>query len=188
MPKALDLRGRVFGRLTAIRRDGTDGYGHVLWLCRCECGGEIAASVGSLRDKHTRSCGCLRVETARRNGVRSHGPIKHGGTLKYPREYKIWKTMVRRATGKGTVVDRELYLGVGVCERWRSFENFIADMGPRPFPGASLDRFPNRSGNYEPGNVRWATSIEQARNRRPRRPAADVKAARIHIESEGASS
>jgi hypothetical protein len=53
--------------------------------------------------------------------------------------------------------------GIVVCERWHVFENFLADMGLRP-EDKSLDRFPNRDGNYEPGNVRWATSIEQNHN------------------------
>jgi hypothetical protein len=58
--------------------------------------------------------------------------------------------------------------GVIVCDRWRdSFENFLADVGFKPLPNLSLDRIDN-SGNYEPGNVRWATQKEQINNRRPR--------------------
>lgn len=58
-------------------------------------------------------------------------------------------------------------LGVNVCARWlASFENFYSDVGARPTPEYSLDRFPNKNGNYEPGNVRWATSTEQSNNRR----------------------
>lgn len=55
--------------------------------------------------------------------------------------------------------------GVTVCERWHDFESFYADMHPRP-EGKSLDRYPNGAGNYEPSNVRWATSREQIINRR----------------------
>jgi hypothetical protein len=57
--------------------------------------------------------------------------------------------------------------GVTVCDRWRdSYPAFLADMGPRPSPAHSIDRFPDPNGNYEPGNCRWATMKEQQNNRR----------------------
>jgi hypothetical protein len=58
-------------------------------------------------------------------------------------------------------------IGVKVCDRWRnSFEDFLSDVGPQPAPGYGIDRFPDNTGNYEPGNVRWATALENQRNRR----------------------
>ena len=59
--------------------------------------------------------------------------------------------------------------GIRVCSRWLDFRNFIADMGPKPSPHHSLDRFPNNDGNYTPTNCRWATRKEQARNAGRRR-------------------
>jgi hypothetical protein len=59
--------------------------------------------------------------------------------------------------------------GVSVCDRWRnSFAAFLADMGPRPGPEYSIDRYPDPFGDYRPGNTRWATPVQQQANRRDR--------------------
>jgi hypothetical protein len=63
--------------------------------------------------------------------------------------------------------------GITVCDRWKdSFKNFLVDVGLRPSSDFSIDRFPDNNGNYEPGNVRWATGKQQRANRRDSRKAA----------------
>lgn len=78
-----------------------------------------------------------------------------------------WRSMIRRCTNHNAPYFKNYGgRGISVCDRWRnSFDDFIADMGYPPAEGMSLDRI-NNDGNYEPGNVRWATSMEQNRNSR----------------------
>src|SRR3972149_236423 len=80
--------------------------------------------------------------------------------------YVAWRAMWVRCTKPGTAsFNRYGGRGITVSEHWRIFENFLADMGERPTPKHSLDRI-DGSGNYEPGNCRWASPIEQQTNRR----------------------
>lgn len=100
-----------------------------------------------------------------------HFNTKHGHSRsgRQTPEYFAWRNMLNRCYNEG-VDSFPLYggRGIAVCERWqgeRGFENFLADMGPRPSAQHSIDRRES-DGNYEPDNCRWATRIEQARNRR----------------------
>jgi hypothetical protein len=82
--------------------------------------------------------------------------------------YNRWQNMLRRCEDpKNIGYPRYGGRGIKVCERWHDFESFLADVGYPPAPDLSIDRIDN-DGNYEPGNVRWATKSEQRRNQRPR--------------------
>lgn len=98
-----------------------------------------------------------------------HGAAKRGSQRRS--EYIAWDKMKQRCNNPNTSNYKNYGArGVKVCDRWsESFKNFIADMGEKPSPNHSLDRFPDVNGNYEPSNCRWATYKEQQRNRRDNR-------------------
>ena len=86
-------------------------------------------------------------------------------------EYEAWHSMIQRCTNpKNPGWKNYGGRGIKVCSRWLDFVNFLADVGRKPSPKHSLDRFPNNDGNYEPGNVRWATKSQQQSNQRLRTP------------------
>ena len=108
-------------------------------------------------------------------------PLKHGQATRSRKtsEYGTWQAMIRRCESpKATDYEHYGGRGIAVCERWRSFENFFADMGPKPSPKHSIDRDDNNA-DYEPRNCRWSTAKEQARNRRRRRDSLDLEGQRF---------
>lgn len=92
-----------------------------------------------------------------------------GGERRISTEHHTWTSMWQRCTNpKNKSFKNYGGRGITVCARWRIFENFLFDMGPKPSPDLSLDRIDN-DGNYEPSNCRWATRLVQTHNSRPRR-------------------
>ena len=149
--------GDKWGRLTAIEPDGLL-YGCTAWRFRCDCGKDIRKLPRHVRSGNTTSCGCLSTEV-RESRFRKHG-------MAYNPEYRAWASMRSRCNDKKLKCYKNYGgRGIVVCERWKDFAAFYADMGQRPTPKHSLDRI-DVNGNYEPSNCRWATLVEQARNKR----------------------
>lgn len=97
----------------------------------------------------------------------NYRPLERHGMSKDP-TYRIWAGMIQRCHNpKCNGFPRYGAKGIKVCKRWReSFSAFLEAMGSRPSPSHTLDRFPDRDGDYKPGNVRWATPLQQARNKK----------------------
>jgi len=161
MGNAVDLTGQKFGRLKVVSLLGSQNNRRI-WNCLCDCGTSFSCASDRLRSGNTTSCGCYHKELVR-NMATTHG-------LSHLPEYKVWKDMKARCYNSRNI-EYENYGGRGiiVCDEWKeSFESFYRHVGSRPTAEHTIDR-QDVNGNYEPGNVKWSTHVEQARNRRNNR-------------------
>ena len=171
MPVAKPVKvGDRFGRLVVLRElesvRSPNGSVSRMVECRCVCGEVRGFRLPLLRNGKTKSCGCLARELAAERGHKYGGGNKtHGGTGTL--EYQTWGSMKDRCTNPSNMGWLNYGgRGISVCDRWlNSFPAFLEDMGRRPGVGHSIHRVDN-DGNYEPENCVWATSQEQARNKR----------------------
>ncbi len=157
------VEGASFGGVTAIG----PAFGRVnpRVVCQCHCGNVFATHLACLSRGKTKSCGCMG----------SPGNYRHG--MAKTSEYQIWSGMIKRCTSKNCRAYKNYGgRGISVCPEWSGpggFDRFIEFVGRRPSKEHSIDRIDNDKG-YFPGNVRWATRFDQARNKRPERKGAIV--------------
>jgi hypothetical protein len=159
MGKFIDMTGRKCGHLTVLRQSGLLA-GKPAWECLCKCGTTIVTRGSDLRMGKSTSCGCHRIAK-----ITKHGHTTHGASP--TPTYLSWQAMIGRCSSPSQY-GYKLYgvRGIGVCERWHDFRNFLTDMGERP-PKHTIDRI-NPDGHYEPSNCRWATkNVQSATQRRP---------------------
>jgi hypothetical protein len=160
--KLIDICGKTFGDYLVLAPTGikkkTSG-----WLCRCSCGREVEVLRSNLTSGKSMRCKECKNKRA------GHYKITHGASRKGRKtpEYGAWRNMKDRCLNPRSSNypdwgDR----GITVYPHWiDDFSAFLDYIGPRPSPKHTLDRI-NNDGNYEPGNVRWATKTQQSRNQR----------------------
>jgi hypothetical protein len=168
-PRLILKRGDEFDKLTVTDPDMRKN-GDRAALCACSCGTpDVLVLIKHLVHGRVRSCGCIkREQTAERN----RATASRGGATTHPL-WPHWAAMMNRCYNPAAG-NYQWYGGadppVTVCREWAedpwAFIRYVErELGPRPSAKHSIDR--ERGANYEPGKVRWADPIEQARNRRP---------------------
>lgn len=152
-PEKIPMIGKKFGYLSVLKE--IKEYGKPLYYeCVCDCGNVKRVLGQRLRSGHTKSCGCLKSNYKHAQSGKNRSP-----------EYVAWGNMIQRCHNPQNN-NYKFYgaRGISVCDRWRSFELFLEDMGQKPDPTMTIER-KDVNGNYEPSNCIWETRRNQDRNK-----------------------
>lgn len=191
----IDMTGKRFARLTVLERAENDKYGNAFWLCQCECGNKVRVSGQSLRNGHTKSCGCLQKEKARLRFLKyghllkSSVPWNKGLKFRTPPYYKQIKTIyyaMRQRCYNSHNAEYERYGGRGIqiCSEWQKFDNFYNWSIKKGYEeGLTIERIDNNRG-YVPDNCRFATRAEQNRNTSRNNRVIDEKTGNVLVTAE----
>ena len=151
-----NIAGQQFGKPLALRRISPIGVNHMKWLFLCDCGNEVAIYKHSVTSGAIKSCiDCGHIRQAL-------SITKHG--MSHSKEYMKFSVAKDRCNNQNNARFKD-YGGRGIKFLFNSFADFFAELGICP-TGLTLDRIDN-NGNYEHGNVRWATWEQQFSTRRP---------------------
>jgi hypothetical protein len=158
MSKKLKMIGQRFDRLIVVAIAGRNKWNKLLWWCECDCGEYLIVVGDNLKNRDTKSCGCLKRELAGKH------VFKHGQSN--TKIYKVWANIINRCHNYSHIGFNDYGgRGITICKRWLKFENFIADMGPKPTPKHAINRI-NNNANYEPNNCEWILPKINNRNKR----------------------
>ncbi len=151
MSASPDITGQRYGRLVAIKRDGSDDNGRALWLFQCDCGNTHVAPLSQVRYGKVYGCGCSRGNPTHR--------------MKKTRLWNIWRSMRARCGHITTGLPNYAGRGIRVCGDWQTFEGFHAwAIGHGYAENLQIDRIDN-DGPYNPENCRWISQQENLQNR-----------------------
>ena len=158
MGNYIDITGKKFNRLTAIKKIENPFSKKARWLCKCDCGNFTEVLGDNLRNGNVKSCGCLISDNNRKRATHR----KSNSRL-----YNIWRNMKARCNCKTNLRYKDYGArGISIYNEWKTFENFCKWAILNGYKdNLTIDRI-DVNGNYEPSNCRWVSLSKQAYNKR----------------------